>query len=99
MLTGSPPPIVSLPPAANAPPSPLAQKSKSSSVTRVMYVKASYSSATSMSPGVTPACSKAVRPETAAGETVKSSHSDIVVWETAVPAPRTHTGGFAASAT
>ena len=45
-----------------------------------------------MSSGVTPARSNASRPLRAAGDSVKSSHSLIVVCDVASPVPSTHTG-------
>src|SRR5438132_5336709 len=50
-----------------------------------------------MSSGVTPARPKASAPERTQGDTVKSSHSLIVVWERASPVPRTQTGSLAES--
>ena len=50
-----------------------------------------------MSSGVTPARSKASWPERTHGDSVKSSHSLIVVCETASPVPRIHTGALAQS--
>ena len=51
----------------------------------------------SISSGVTPARSKASCPERTQGDSVKSSHSLIVVCETASPVPRTQTGALAQS--
>ena len=50
-----------------------------------------------MSSGVTPARPKASAPERTHGDSVKSSHSLIVVWEIASPVPSTQTGAWAQS--
>ena len=50
-----------------------------------------------MSAGVTPARRKACSPERTQGDSVKSVHSLMVVWEMASPVPRIHTGALAQS--
>src|SRR5690606_25993744 len=72
VLTGSCPPGAMRPPSTKAAPSPLAQKPKSSRNKMVLRVKASYSSTTSKSAGLTPACAMARGPLSDADVTVRS---------------------------
>ncbi|MNT39028.1 hypothetical protein D3C72_1752440 [compost metagenome] len=66
MLTGSVPPGAIRPLLTKAPPSPLAQKPRSSRKRIVLIVNASYRPTTSISDEVRPACAKATEPDTRA---------------------------------
>lgn len=52
-----------------------------------------------MSAGRIPALANASSPERTHGDSVKSAHSLMVVWEMASPVPSTHTGALAQSPT
>src|SRR2546426_9090612 len=95
----SPPPVVFIgkePPGAgrwpgtNAPPSPSLQKPSASRAMIGTMVKASYTWATSMSPGVTPAIAKARSPAMrAASQRAKSGIWLTMTWVDASPVPST----------
>ena len=89
VLTGRLPPGPMAPLSTKAPDSPLATKPRSSRNSRVLMVKASYSSAICTSWGVSPAMAKAPAPLWLAAVTVRSGMLLIWRFQQAVAVPST----------